>query len=124
MRDLDLLNDFRDTSQDVLKHYGSVGDHQNGRFRIGSPIDGADMVIIASIGRGWEHVSVSRKNRCPNWPEMAHVKQVFFKPDETVMQLHVPEEEHINLHNNCLHLWRPLETEIPKPPSIMVGPSS
>lgn len=63
--------------------------------------------IIASNGAGWDHVSVSLPDRCPTWDDMEYVRKLFFKPDETVMQLHVPESDHINNHPYCLHLWRP-----------------
>ncbi len=46
---------------------------------------------------------------------------MFFEPDETCMQLHVPASDHINNHANVLHLWRPQLLEIPRPPAIMVG---
>ena len=52
---------------------------------------------------------------------MEHVKRLFFRPDETAMQLHVPPHEHINTHEHCLHLWRPQQEKIPRPPSYMVG---
>ena len=80
--------------------------------------------LIASSGEGWDHVSVSRSSRCPNWPEMEHIKRLFFLDHETAMQLHVPPSEHVNHHPYCLHIWRPLGVEIPVPPSIMVGPDS
>ena len=86
-----------------------------------SPIDKAMLRVIASCDYGWEHVSVSRANRCPNWPEMSHVKNLFFEDDETVMQLHVPTQDHVNDHQNCLHLWRPTQQEIPRPHAWMVG---
>jgi hypothetical protein len=52
---------------------------------------------------------VSRRNRCPNWTEMEHVKRMFFGDNETAM------------HPWCLHLWRPQQAEIPRPPGIMVS---
>ncbi len=122
MRNLRLLDAFRET-QDAIAHWGWDGDETCGMFHIPSPIDKAPMRIVASAGGGWDHVSVSRQNRCPNWPEMEHVKRLFFKDDETAMQLHVPPSDHISIHPYCLHLWRPLAVEIPRPPSIMVGPS-
>ena len=70
---------------------------------------------------GWEHVSVSTKNRCPNWPEMCFVKDQFWEPEDCVMQLHPPQSQHINNHPYCLHLWRPIRETIPMPPSIMDG---
>lgn len=90
----------------------------NGAFRIWR--SGVEIHIIASDQDGWEHVSVSCENRCPTWEEMDYVKNLFWYETETVMQLHVPKTEHINRHNYCLHLWRPINKTIPKPPAIMV----
>jgi hypothetical protein len=75
----------------------------------------------ASLGVNWEHVSVSLTNRCPNWPEMCFVKDLFWDPEECVMQLHPPKSQWISNHPYCLHLWRPLDATIPMPPSIAVG---
>lgn len=123
MRNLHLLDAYRDRGPDVMRLWGWAGDETCGAFYVPSPIDKAPLKIIASSGEGWDHVSVSRQNRCPNWPEMDHVKRLFFRDDETAMQLHVPPSDHINLHPHCLHLWRPQSQEIPRPPSILVGPS-
>jgi hypothetical protein len=65
----------------------------------------------------WEHVSVSIRNRTPNWYEMDYIKDLFWAEDETVMQLHVPKSDHRNLHPHVLHLWRPRNAEIPRPPA-------
>ena len=124
MRDLNQLNQFRDDTGLSVAIFGSRGDHSCGAFKIKSPIDGAAMVVVASSDGGWDHVSVSRRNRCPNWTEMSHIKRLFFRPDETVMQLHVPDSDHVNLHPYCLHLWRPHHMEIPRPPHLMVGPKA
>jgi hypothetical protein len=70
---------------------------------------------------GWEHVSVSLPTRCPTWAEMAFIKSVFWDADDTVVQYHPPESEYVNNHPFCLHLWRPIEKQIPLPPSILVG---
>lgn len=113
---------MRDTSRGVIRHYGHTGDSLAGAFFVPSPIDGMHMRVIASAGDGWEHVSVSRRNRPPNWAEMCAVKNLFFHPHETVMQLHVPPDEHVNFHPYCLHLWRPIDGSIPRPPAWMVGP--
>ena len=124
MRNLRLLDQYRRCDRDVIAMYGSAGDGSNGVFQVSSPIDGGSLNIIASVGDNWDHVSVSCENRCPNWPEMEHVKRLFFRDQETVMQLHVPPSDHINLHPHCLHLWRPLERDIPRPPAWMVGPKT
>lgn len=118
MRNLRSLDRYR---MDHPLTPGWIGDEGNGVFKIPSVIDGAFLTVIASNGEGWDHVSVSRKNRCPNWPEMEQIASLFFLDTETAMQLHVPPTEHINLHPWCLHWWRPQNTAIPKPPSEMVG---
>lgn len=104
-----------------------------GAFTVRGPY-GADLRIISSgtaewdkrRGRqayfGWEHVSVSTDRRCPNWPEMSFVKDLFWEPEETVVQFHPPQSEYVNHHPYCLHLWRPIDAIIPLPPSFSVGP--
>lgn len=124
MRNLRLLDAIRETGPEIIAMWGWAGDDTCGAFWVNSPVDRAPMKVIASSGEGWDHVSVSRRNRCPNWPEMEHVKRMFFRDDETAMQLHVPPTDHVNCHPYCLHLWRPHGIEIPRPPSIMVGPDS
>lgn len=104
-----------------MEFYGSYGDHETGVFHIPHPRTGVTLKVIASAGLGWDHVSVSLPNRCPNWPEMEHVKRSFFLPHETAMQLHVPPSDHISFHPFCLHLWRPQNLDIPRPPSDLVG---
>jgi len=66
--------------------------------------------------QGWEHVSVSLPDRCPTWEEMAKVKDLFWREDETVIQLHPPKDKHVNRHPYCLHLWRNTNAEQPLPP--------
>jgi len=119
MRNLNLLNPYR---LDAREFYGSIGDETCGAFVLPSKIDGQNLRVVASAGEGWDHVSVSCSNRCPNWMEMEQVKRLFFKDDEVAMQLHVPPSEHINHHPYCLHLWRPHDAPIPMPPDWMVGP--
>jgi len=121
MRNLDLLDCYRQTESEIL-YYGERGDAGNGVFKLPSKTDGGDLLIVASSGDGWDHVSVSRRNRCPNWPEMEQVKRFFFRDTECAMQLHVPVSDHLSLHPNCLHLWRPHNDSIPRPPSWMVAP--
>jgi hypothetical protein len=123
MRTLHELDQYRLRGEQVRGIYGWDGDHTCGAFLVKSPIDGRELVIVASADAGWDHVSVSRKNRTPNWGEMEHIKRLFFRDDETAMQLHVPVADHINHHPYVLHLWRPLDCEIPRPPGIFVGPT-
>ncbi len=106
--------------------YGSSYGDDYGTFIL--PLATGTLRIIASPGDegigpewSWEHVSVSLANRCPNWPEMCRVKDLFWDETETVMQLHVPLADHRNLHAFCLHLWRPTKLTIPRPPSEAVA---
>lgn len=75
---------------------------------------------IASDGGGWEHVSVSRRDRCLTWEEMCIVKNMFWSTTDCVVQFHPPESEYVNVHKNCLHLWRCATRDFPMPPKIMV----
>jgi hypothetical protein len=105
--------------------WGSSAGDDFGAFRIPGPC-GEDLMIIASPGDAsedipWEHVSVSTRHRCPYWKEMCFVKDLFWDEEEPVMQLHPPKSTWVNNHNYCLHLWRPIDGEIPLPPSIAVG---
>jgi len=79
--------------------------------------------VLVSDGSqdGWEHVSVSLKNRLPNWEEMSYVKSLFWDEEEIVIQYHPPKSQYINNHPFCLHLWRNTKNEIELPPSWMVG---
>lgn len=99
------------------------GDDEGGFFIVPSPLKaakGAVISVIASNGDGWDHVSVSLPNRCPTWTEMDFIKRMFFKDDEVAFQLHPAKQDHINIHNFCLHLWRPQSSDIKLPPTYMV----
>ncbi len=91
----------------------------NGCFQI--PFESYSFIVIASDGAGWEHVSVSLKNRTPNWKEMCFIKDLFWDEEETVVQFHPPRSQYVNQHPNCLHLWKPIGEIIKTPPSILVG---
>jgi hypothetical protein len=114
MRNLNELNEFRVKSEFVKKQLGSYGGSGAGAFQL------KHLHVIVSTGKGWDHVSVSCENRTPSWEEMDYIKKLFFKDNETAMQLHVPVSDHINVHPFCLHLWRPHLKKIPRPPENMV----
>lgn len=79
--------------------------------------------LVCSRGAGWEHVSISptRKSYTPSWDDMCRLKEVFFKDDEAVIQIHPPKSEYINNMPNCLHLWRCTYKDMVLPPAILVG---
>jgi hypothetical protein len=72
--------------------------------------------VIASWGSGWDHVSVSRADRCPTWEEMHAVKAALFSPEECAVQYHPPQSRYVDCHPYCLHLWRPQRQQLPQPP--------
>lgn len=98
-----------------------------GAFVVLGP-SGRELFIIVSNGidpdpklAGWEHVSVSIEGRHPpNWQEMNWVKEQFWNDDETVLQFHPKRSQYINIHPNCLHLWRQVGVQHPLPPQLLV----
>ncbi len=93
----------------------------NGFFIIKGPK--GSLSIISSNGTGWEHVSISTtkdKKKIPSWKEMCFVKELFWEDDECVIQYHPKKTEYINIHSGVLHLWKPINQEIPMPPLEMV----
>ena len=122
MKDLHTLDKYR-CAHDELKYYGQRGDGGNGMFKVF--VGGRSFFVLASNGGGWEHVSVSpcsrKRQSCPTWDEMCAIKDMFFSEDECVVQYHPPKEDYVNQHPYCLHLWRPIGVELPRPPAIFVG---
>lgn len=115
-----------------------------GRFIVRCPATGATLLLVVSAGDpeewaacgfappAWEHVSVSVRDpngprsveRCPTWEEMAWVKGLCWGPDECVVQFHPPESDYVNWHAFVLHLWKPVGVDVPRPPSLAVGPKA
>ena len=79
------------------------------------------MKVIFSYGEGWEHASMSFHDRCPDWGEMCRIKNMLWNKDETCIQYFPAEKDYVNLHPYCLHIWKPIGVEIPKPPKLMIG---
>ena len=116
MRDLRELDRWRVCTADILERYGNFGDGTCGVFMVPFASTGVALRVVASSGEGWDHVSVSVKNRTPNWYEMQHIHRLFFRDDEIAWQYHFPKSEHISIHPNCLHLWRAHDFSLPRPP--------
>ena len=119
MRNLHELDQYRVDARHI---YGTMGDGGNGVFKVF--VGGRSFRCIASNGGGWEHVSVSpcsrKRQTCPTWEEMCAIKDMFFLPEETVVQYHPPKSDYVNIAEYCLHLWRPTIQEIPRPPVLFV----
>ena len=109
--------------------YGTTPEARRGLFAIPFAEPPSVLQVIAgdpAPRSGWEHVSViasSKKDgtlreRTPTWNEMCYVKSLFWNDDECVAQFHPPNSEYVNHHPNCLHLWRPTQSELPRPPDL------
>lgn len=110
--------------------FATVDGMPYGAFHVpGSVAGGRSLRIIADDGRntGWEHVSVSldfdgkKLNKTtPNWQTMCFVKDLFWEPEDCVVQFHPPASKHVNDHPGVLHLWRKVEGDFPMPPILCV----
>ena len=119
MIDLTTLEKYREHEKE-RRIYGCNGDSGNGIFRIF--VGGKAFYCLVSNGGGWEHVSVSMKSqkRCPTWEEMCRIKEIFFAPEECVVEYHPAKNDYVNRHEYCLHLWRPVGGGFPRPPKLFV----
>lgn len=81
------VNTSLEKARILIGPYGSEPNTPwGGAFIVPGPC-GTDLKIIASSGDpdsgvDWEHVSVSCKQRCPNWLEMCFVKSLFWDEEE------------------------------------------
>lgn len=82
---------------------------------------GQRVKVICGTFHGWEHVSVSRSDRCPTWEEMCQVKNLFWDEEDVVIQFHPAKKDYVNNHPFCLHMWRKIGYEFPTPDPFLVG---
>ena len=90
---------------------GRYYDKQTGKF----------LHFIFSYQMGWEHLSVSMPTRCPSWEQMCVMKDIFWNKDECCVEYHPREEDYVNNHPYCLHIWKPTDVDIPTPPTLLIG---
>ena len=77
------------------------------------PATGRMLTVISSVheyvkdGKTMNllHISVSLKNRNPNWDEMCFVKEKLLGDEMPAVQFHPPRSEYVNEHEHCLHIW-------------------
>ena len=113
MRKAELLRSFK----------GSVIDSGEDGFSLLYNTAGITYGVVASWGEGWEHVSITierPKQRVPTWDEMCMFKNLFWLPEETVVQYHPAKTQYVNAPKNVLHLWRPINEKLPTPPQNFV----
>lgn len=112
------IDELWDTTNLIIKEVSQDG-LSGVIFKNGKPYAS----VIASDGGGWEHVSIAPFNRriVPDWEDMCRLKDMFFHDDECCVQYHPPKSEYVNMMQNCLHIWKPLNESLPMPPAFMVG---
>ena len=114
---------FRDKATEIAGYGKTAEGTNNGVLMF--PVKSKPRSIaraIVSDGAGWEHVSISLKiGLTPTWEQMCEVKDLFWDKADCVVQYHPAESEYVNVHETCLHLWRPTTNQLPSPPSYMVG---
>lgn len=112
-------NQFRVRNGILGSNENDEGYQYAGAFII--PLDGEFFSVIASNEMGWEHVSIAHPKKCPTWEQMCAVKELFWDDSDCVIQYHPAKKDYVNLHPNCLHLWRPIEEKLPTPPTVLIG---
>jgi hypothetical protein len=109
---------FAEVHRVKTEHMRSTrADGNNGAFKIPSPVRDQDILyVVASDRGGWDHCSVSLQMRTPIWKELCFIKDLFWGPEEIVIQYHPAASEYINQHYFVLHLWKPQFMTLPVPP--------
>lgn len=65
--------------------------------------DGLGVILNRDNGK-W-HLSLSRKDRLPDWYEIKHWRYELC-PDVPYMAIILPpQDEYVNLHQHCIQLW-------------------
>ena len=69
-------------------------------------IFGACRVLVCESepGTGW-HLSISNASRLPTWDEVKAARYEFLPKDKTFAMLLPPDEEYVNVHEYCFHLY-------------------
>ena len=79
--------------------------------------NGLQIIATAAVmddGREWLHVSVARRNRLPTYEEIARVKRDFIGDDKKAISVLPEKKYHVNIHENCLHLFYSAENPLPE----------
>ena len=76
---------------------------------------------------------MSMPSRTPTWDQMCKMKDIFWNDNETCIEFHPAKNQYVNMHQHCLHIWRPVVNDVqylsdpeskewfPVPPHLLVG---
>lgn len=56
-------------------------------------------------GVEWIHASIACEERLPNYSEMYDLHRGVWGDDGYSYEIHPPKDQHVNIHQNALHLW-------------------
>ena len=119
------IRTFEEILQDkrILKVFKNVETEKVSKLKVEVRSIKASDKCLVSITKiiGWEHLSVSHKNKIPSWECMNEMKEMFFKDDEECFQIHPKKDNYVNNNEYTLHIWRPEEGMKQIPPSVLVG---
>jgi len=69
----------------------------------------------------WQHVSVSRAGRLPDYEDMKLVRRIFVGDDRECYAVYPPESRWVNDHPFVLHLWCSLDSPDGVLPDFRIG---
>ena len=61
--------------------------------------------IIVSKDNGKWHLSIAHPTRFPTWDEIKKARYDILPDEMTVAMILPPQNEYVNIHSNCFHLW-------------------
>jgi hypothetical protein len=68
-----------------------------------------ESIAIEQDGKRWQHVSLARPDRLPDYDDLTFVKRHWIGEDKYAYQVFPPKAKHVNIHPNCLHLFSCLD---------------
>lgn len=107
------------SEEDILRRVPYVKPLYPGTFgtemKIGPKALKGSVIWTACDPSGWEHVSFSPydHSKTPSWDDMCFLKDIFWGDEEQVIQIHPKKSEYVNIMQNCLHLWRHPDMQLP-----------
>jgi hypothetical protein len=83
-----------------------------GKFKIGQKLKLEELLTDPTLresGNEWIHISLSRKDRMPDWKDLVTARQGFLEPTAYAYLVFPPEDKYVNIHKTCLHIYSRLD---------------
>jgi len=68
-------------------------------------------LAIEDDGKQWLHFSIAHPERLPTYEELTDAKDLFCGRETKAVMIIPPRSQHVNIHRNCLHFFRCLESD-------------